>query len=77
MLYYLLAARAPLEAETPQALVLAHIGKEPEPPSRRLGRPLPEAVESVVMRCLAKDPAARFADAGELAAALRRADARA
>jgi hypothetical protein len=42
----------------------------PEPPSQRLGRPLPAGLERTVLRCLAKDPEHRFADAGELARAL-------
>lgn len=70
VLYYLLAGRAPLDAKTPRALVVAHVAEEPPPPSARLGAPLPPALEAVVMRCLAKDASARFAHAGELAAAL-------
>lgn len=72
VLYYLLAGRAPLDAKTPRALVVAHLAEEPPPPSARLGAPLPAELEAVVMRCLAKDASARFAHAGELAAALAR-----
>ncbi|MCZ7681961.1 MAG: serine/threonine protein kinase [Sandaracinaceae bacterium] len=76
VLYYLLAGKAPLDASTPQALALAHVGQDVPPPSERLGRALPPALEAVVMRCLHKDAALRFADAGALAAALRAADER-
>jgi serine/threonine-protein kinase len=70
VLYYLLAGRAALDATTPRALVVAHVAEEPPSPSARLGRPLPSALEAIVMRCLRKDASARFAHAGELAAAL-------
>ena len=40
----------------------------------RAGDPIPLALEAIVMRCLAKDPARRFADAGELVAALSTVD---
>lgn len=71
VLYYLLAGAPPLSADSAQALALAHLTREPPAPSERLGRPLPPRIEAVVMRCLAKDPDARFRDASELAATLR------
>ncbi len=40
-------------------------------PLRELRPELPEELEAVVLRCLARDRAARFADVGELAEALR------
>jgi hypothetical protein len=43
----------------------------PERPSARLGGPVPVALEAVVLRCLAKRPADRFADAATLGEALR------
>ena len=42
----------------------------PETPSARLGEPVPADLEAIVMRCLAKSPADRFATAGELIEAL-------
>ncbi len=42
------------------------------PPSPRDVRPdLPDALNEIILRCLAKDPAERFATAGQLAEALR------
>src|SRR5207249_7823184 len=43
---------------------------QPEPPSRLRPEIGPE-LDAVVMRLLARDPGDRYADAGELAAALR------
>jgi hypothetical protein len=43
------------------------------PPSQRLGKPVPPAIEAIALRCMAKDPAQRYASAGELAAALEEA----
>jgi hypothetical protein len=42
----------------------------PISPSERLGRPLPESLERVVLRCLAKNQSDRFTDAHALLQAL-------
>jgi serine/threonine-protein kinase len=65
----MLCGRPPFEGSA-AALLRAHAEEIPPPPSARLGRPLPGELEALVMRCLAKDPALRYQDAGELAAAL-------
>lgn len=36
-----------------------HLHEEPEPPSTRLGKPVPEQLEQLLLACLAKDPADR------------------
>ena len=57
-LYYLLTGRPPFEDRDLMALV-SRIATEP-PPSLRKGRPqIPRALESIVLRCLAKNPADR------------------
>jgi serine/threonine-protein kinase len=38
----------------------------PEPPSARLGQPLPEPLEQMILACLAKDPAERPANVREI-----------
>ena len=43
-------------------------------PSTRLGRELPPAFKAVIVRCLAKDPADRFASARGLRRALEACD---
>jgi serine/threonine protein kinase len=70
VLYFLLSGRAPFEAENAGALIFAHVNERVRPPSQFLGRSLPEDVEGVVMRSLAKDPNERFANGAELALAL-------
>jgi eukaryotic-like serine/threonine-protein kinase len=66
ILYELVTGRVPFHARTlPEARLRA---LEPCPPMTPVSAP-PE-FEATVARCLAKDPSARFQDAGELAAAL-------
>ena len=72
MLYQLLTGRVPFAAETPTAILLAHVTQTPMSP-RQLNPAIPPAVEAVVMRSLAKRPEDRFASAGELAQALAQA----
>src|SRR5262249_39716917 len=66
MLYEMLTGRPPFVATNVAQMVAAHMTEAPPPPSRF--RPVPPAMEAVVLRCLAKDPAARF----HTMAALRR-----
>jgi eukaryotic-like serine/threonine-protein kinase len=70
VLYFLLCGRPPFEADSPSALIFAHVHEPVARPSHMLGRQLPTDVESVVMRCLEKDPGMRYATAVELAQAL-------
>ncbi len=72
MLYELLTGVFPFRAETPMAMLAARLVHAPIPP-RDVRSDLPPAVEDVIMRALARKPEARFASAGELVAALRRA----
>jgi non-specific serine/threonine protein kinase len=69
ILYQLVTGRAPFRAATSSALLIQHLTAPP--PAPRLLRPdLPSEVDAVLLRALAKDPAARFASAGELVEAL-------
>ena len=67
--YYLLTGKPPFEGEKPIKVLIAHAHDEPVPPSQHR-HDLPADLESVILRCLAKRPDDRFADATGLAAAL-------
>ena len=47
-----------------------HLHARPTPPSERLGQPVPDELEALVLCCLAKDPARRPSYAEELLEAL-------
>jgi predicted Ser/Thr protein kinase len=66
-LYELVTGETPFQGRTIGELLGAVIGKEPVPP-RRLVPTLDRNVETVVLKCLEKDPARRYASAGDLAA---------
>jgi serine/threonine-protein kinase len=72
VLYELIAGQAPFESPTPVGVLIQHI-QTPPPSLSSLQPDLPVAVDAVVQRALAKDPAARFNSAGELAQALQQA----
>jgi serine/threonine-protein kinase len=67
--YFLLTGQPPFAGRSPLRMLAAHLYEPPEPPSKR--RPdLPADLEAIVLRCLAKEPADRFADAQSLESAL-------
>jgi hypothetical protein len=66
IVYWLLTGRLAFGGETMMAIIGKVINQDPPPPSEvRPG--LPEAVDAVISRCLAKDPAARYPNGGVLA----------
>lgn len=72
ILYEMTTGHLPFEDDSPLSLALKHISEDPTPPHRY--RPdLPAAVEAVILKTLAKDPADRFPTARALADALRKA----
>jgi serine/threonine protein kinase/tetratricopeptide (TPR) repeat protein len=73
VLYQMLTGRLPFQGDTPNSILLALIQDSPLP--LRHGREdLPEEVERVVARALAKDPRERYRDADELIVALQKLD---
>jgi serine/threonine-protein kinase len=64
--YWLLTGQHVFTADTPMALLLHHLQTPPTPPSARTERPLPAALDDLVMSCLAKNPAVRPRTAREL-----------
>jgi serine/threonine protein kinase len=74
MLYQVLTGRRPFEADSNIEVILMHINTQPKPPREiAAGAWIPDAVERVVLRALAKRPAARFQSARELRLALEQA----
>jgi serine/threonine protein kinase len=69
ILYEMAVGRPPFDAETPMAIVVKHI-HDPLPLPRDINPALPEAVERVILKALAKEPADRYQTAGELSRAL-------
>ena len=70
--YFLLTGRHVFEGRTIIEICGHHLHTPPTPPSQRLGRPLPDALEAWVLACLEKDPARRPPSATEAAARLAR-----
>jgi serine/threonine-protein kinase len=66
--YFLLTGRSPFEGRSPLETLLAHLHEPPPPPAG--GPEVPADVQAVILRCLAKDPEQRFADAEALDRAL-------
>ena len=67
--FELATGRLPFTGRGVAPLLLAHLERAPPRPSELA--PVPPALERAILRALEKDPAARFADMAELAAALR------
>jgi serine/threonine protein kinase/beta-lactam-binding protein with PASTA domain len=74
MLYEALTRRVPFDADSPVTVALKQVSERPRPPSE-LNPEVSRALDGVVMRALAKDPANRFASAEEFSQALDAAEA--
>lgn len=69
VLYELIAGRPPFEGDTLPVL-WQKIAHEPAAPLRAARPEVPEGIDAIVARCLAKEPADRFESVAALAAAL-------
>jgi serine/threonine-protein kinase len=70
MLYELIIGAPPFTGPTVQAVIARHL-HDPVPPLRSVRPAVPESLERVILRALAKAPADRFATAAAFADALR------
>ena len=59
--YALLTGHSPFERRTPLEVLIAHARDEVTPPSQ-LRADVPHDLETIVLRCLAKDPKDRYQD---------------
>lgn len=67
--YEMLTLQAPFGGETPFEIVTRHLN-DPPPRASASNPAVPPALDAVLLRCMAKDPADRWGSAAELAAAL-------
>jgi serine/threonine-protein kinase len=70
VLYFMLTMTAPFIAEHASAVLFAHVGSPVERPSIRAERSIHFALETLTLRCLAKNPTDRYADGRAVADAL-------
>jgi serine/threonine-protein kinase len=69
VLYEMLTGRKPYSADTPAAVLLKQ-ATEPLPRPSQFAREMPEKVERLLLKVLARNPADRYASMGEFAVAL-------
>lgn len=69
VLYEMAAGRLPFEGETPVTVALKQVQDDPLPP-RQVNPRIPESLQAVILRALAKEPARRFRSGREMADAL-------
>ena len=65
VLYEVFTGKRPFEADSPVQVILKHINEPPPPPSLHW-REIPPALEHMILRCLEKDAAKRYANATDL-----------
>jgi serine/threonine-protein kinase len=71
LMFNVLTGEQLFTGSTAVGVLTKHLTNEPDPPSMRAPRAgLPPQVDHIVLRCLAKDPAARFQTASSLAEAI-------
>ena len=70
VLYEMATGRPPVPGDDPVKIIFSHINDLPMMP-RRLAPEIPEALEQVILKLLAKDPERRYQSAGELSQALK------
>ncbi|MBC8072773.1 MAG: serine/threonine protein kinase, partial [Deltaproteobacteria bacterium] len=70
VLYWATTGTVPFGGDSPMEVLARHINDPVPSPSLRRGEALPERLETLILRCLAKDPKARYRDAAHLAVVL-------
>lgn len=73
ILYKMITGEPPFVGETALVVALAHISNEVVPHSQKIAEEMPEALETIILKCLKKNPSERYADGNELAEALKAA----
>ena len=70
VMYEMLTGRVPFDGDSHVSIALMHMRKDPVPPCD-LVISIPYELQAVCLRAMAKNPAERFADAGEMLSELR------
>src|ERR671917_484639 len=71
VLYEMTTGHPPFSGDSAVAIAYKHVQENPVPP-RRIDPALPETLEAITLKCLAKNPANRYPSAQDLRADLRR-----
>jgi serine/threonine-protein kinase len=69
--YWLLTGKFVFQAPNATAMLLRHLQQQPEPPSGAAPVPIPAELDALILECLAKEPAARPANASVLGRRIR------
>ena len=69
MLYEMLTGKLPFDGDTAVSVALMQVQNEPTPP-RELNEKIPAGLEEITLKAMRKDPAQRFAGAGEMLEAI-------
>ena len=73
LLFQMVTGQLPFEADTPLAVVMKHVN-DPTPMPVTFNPDIPEALQAVILRAMAKIPENRYQTADEMVAALRAID---
>lgn len=71
VLFEMLTARTPFQGDTPLSIAYKHVREDARPPSN-INPDVPEALDSICLKALAKNPENRFSSAREMRADLQR-----
>ncbi|MBB2908808.1 serine/threonine-protein kinase [Streptosporangium becharense] len=72
VLYELLTGQPPFTGDSPVAIAYQHVREDPIPPSQ-IDPDIPRWADAIVLKAMAKDPAHRYQNAGEMRADIQRA----
>lgn len=70
MLFEMVAGKPPFDGDTPLSIILKHVN-EPLPKAQTINPKVPESLDRIIGKTTAKDPAGRYQNCGEFAAALQ------
>lgn len=70
VMYEFITGELPFTGETPISILMAHLKKEPSPPSLIL-KTIDKTLENIILKCIKKSPASRFQSMVELSQTLK------